>query len=473
MTNNDDSLYAEQSVIGGMIILEDPQSDLMQKVLAQLKPSNFYTMIHKQIFSTIKKLAMNNTYIDLVTVEAMFESDYGKGNDVFIYLARISKNTPSAANILSYSKIVREYSIERYAVLKLQDLIGNFTDRTQGDVYQRLGLIETTVNDISNASLRNENGGLKHVSDALSKWLDNREEILETGFDKNAVSTGIESLDDILGVKGMRRGSLNAVGARPKMGKTAFMMKIANHVGLNLNEAVAIFSMEMADVEVAERSITERTGINPSNFYRNTESLEQQGRTDQAFNDMIKSKVYIDDGAALTLKHIQAQSRKLRKENGSIGLICVDYLTLMEAEKADRNDLGYGAITKGLKNLAKELNCVILLLTQLNRGLENRPDKRPVPSDSRDTGQIEQDVSLWIGLYKNSVYDKEAPNTGLTEVIVGLNRDGETGTAFVYMEQGFHRGLSMIEGAKMKHEIDSVKIDNEKEEKNKIAFKRK
>ena len=246
-------------------------------------------------------------------------------------------------------------------------------------------------------SLRNEKGGLKHVSESLGEWLDNIDQVLDDGYDKNAFSTGVESLDEILGVKKIRRGSLIGIGARPKMGKSAFMMLVANHFALDLDEPVAVFSMEMPSVEIAERAITNRTTVNPAEFYRAGISAEASGRRDTAFKELIDSNMYVDDGAALTLSHIQREARKLRKEKGKIGAIMVDYLTLMEAEKADRNDLAYGMITKGLKNLAKELDCAVFMLTQLNRGLENRPDKRPVPSDGRDTGQIEQDCDVWIG----------------------------------------------------------------------------
>jgi replicative DNA helicase len=172
---------------------------------------------------------------------------------------------------------------------------------------------------------------------------------------------------------------------------------------------------------------------------------------DTAAAEFHASSLYIEDTPALRLSDIQREARNLRREKGSIGLICIDYLTLMEAEKADRNDLAYGMITKGLKNLAKELNCVVILLTQLNRGLENRPDKRPMPSDSRDTGQIEQDVDLWIGLYKDSVYNEGGQHQGLTELIVRLNRHGGVGTGFVEMKEGYHLPLTTVEGTKMEN----------------------
>lgn len=471
--NNEDSLFAEQSVIGSLMHLTTPESKLMISTMAMLKPSSFYLRYHQQIFSAIKALFVKNENVDLITVEAQCKKQGNDDNNLFIYLAESIRKTPSASNIVSYAKLVREHSIERYTNQKLQELLGAFNDRSEGDVYQRLGLLETTISDISNMSMRNEKGGLKHIGESLGLWLDNIDQVLDDGYDKNAFSTGIDSLDEVLGVKKMRRGSLVGVGARPKMGKSAFMMLIANHFALDLNEPTAIFSMEMPSVEIAERAMTNRTTVNPAEFYRAGISNESSGRRDMAFKELLNSNMFVDDGAALSISHIQRESRRIRKEQGRIGLICVDYLTLMEAEKADRNDLAYGMITKALKNLAKELNCVVLMLTQLNRGLENRPDKRPVPSDSRDTGQIEQDVDLWLGLYKESVYDEEVQEQGLTEVLVRLNRHGGTGTAFVEMKQGFHVPLSITEGAKILNIREKSKLDKKEVEQDRTTFKHK
>lgn len=470
---NEDSLFAEQSVIGGLMLLVSPDSELMVKTMGMLKPSSFYKLYHKQIFSSVMVLFTKSENIDLLTVENQCRLQGIDDQGLFMYLADTVRNTPSAANIIAYAKMVREHSIERYTTRKLQELIGMFNDRSEGDVYQRLGLLESTISNISNMSMRNEKGGLKHVSESLGVWLDNIDQVLEDGYDKNAFTTGIESLDDVLGGRGLRRGSLVGVGARPKAGKSAFMMIVANHFALDLNESVAIFSMEMPGVEIAERAMTNRTTVNPAEFYRTSISSENSGRRDTAFNELLNSNMYIDDGSNLSLKHIQSESRRLRKDKGSLSLVCVDYLTLMQAEKAERNDLAYGLITKALKNLAKELNCVVLMLTQLNRGLENRHDKRPVPSDSRDTGQIEQDVDIWIGLYKESIYDDEVCNPGLTELLVRLNRHGGTGVGFVEMRQGFHVPVSMIDGAKILNQRNQSKISAESDKTETYTYKRK
>lgn len=470
---NEESLFAERSVLGGLMLLSDPDSELMIKSMYILKEASFYKMVHRQIFKAIKMLFLNKQFIDLVTVEKVCNQNGDDTADLFLYLAQVIKETPSAANIISYTKIVREMSIERFTTNKLQNLIGQFTDKSEGDVYQRLGLLETTIKEIMNMSMRNEKTGLKHATEALGLWLDNFDQIQADGYDRNAFSTGIESLDDALGEKLLRRGSLVGVGARPKMGKSAFMALIANHFSMNKNETVAIFSMEMPNVEVVERSITSRSLVNPSEFYRSHLSNESAARRESACSDIIHSNIYIDDSVAITMSHIESESRKLRKEKGSVGLICVDYLTLMKAGKAERNDLAYGEITKALKNLAKELNCVVLLLLQLNRGLENRTDKRPMPSDSRDTGQIEQDVDVWIGLYKESVYNEEVESPGLTEVIVRLNRHGGTGTGFVEMRQGFHVPVSMNDGAKIINIRQQQISDSEDKEKKPFKYSKR
>ena len=470
---NEDSSYAEQSVIGSLMRLSDPDSDLMVKTMGMLKESSFYKQYHRKIFKSINSLFIKNESIDLLTVEAQCKKQGNNDVDLFVYLANAMKNTPSASNIIAYAKMVRECSIERFTTQKIQELLGTFNDRSIGDVYQRLGLLESTITSISDMSMRNDKGGLKHIGDAAGRWMDNIDEIHKSGFDKNKLTTGISSIDEILGVKGMVRGSLVGVAARPKMGKTAFMSLMINHISLDLNLPVATFSMEMNDEEIFERGLSSRTTVDPAEFYKKDIRNDVMGRMDGAVSEFANSNLYIDDGTSLSLAHIQRESRKLRKEQGELGAIFIDYLTLMEAEKAERNDLAYGKITKGLTNLAKELNCVVVLLLQLNRNLESRPDKRPIPSDCKDTGQIEQDVALLIMLYKESVYDDSVYLPGLTEAIVRLNRKGGSGTGFVEMRQGFHIPLSIEEGAKIINMRDQTKKDAAEESSSKTTFRRK
>lgn len=467
----DNSIEIEQSVIGSLLAINDPDSELASKAMSLIKPSSFGQPKHRNIYKAIKSLALKSEPISLITVDAELKK-IGITQDHFGYLAEIQNNTFSASNVIAYAKLLREASLERYTVQKLNEALGMFNDKDNGDVYQRIGLAESLVGSISDVSLYDGKGGLKHVAEAAGKWIDNIEQIHQDGYDKNRYSTGIESLDDVLGVKGMRKGSLVGVGARPKMGKSAFMMLLANHFAIELKVPACIFSMEMPDQDIFERAMTNRAMTDPYDFYRRNPRNESVARRDMAFSDIVSSQMFIDDTPALTLSHIQKESRRIRKEQGELGIICVDYLTLMEGEKAERNDLAYGAITKGLKNLAKELDCVVLLLTQLNRGLESRTDKRPMPSDSRDTGQIEQDVDLWIGLYKESVYKEEVYSPGMTELIVRLNRHGGVGTAFVDMRQGYHFPLSIEEGAKIIAQREAQILEAEQESKSKRTYKR-
>ena len=216
--NHEESLQAEQGVLGGLMMLSSPESNLIIKTMGILKPSNFYKKYHQQIFKAMKTIFARNENIDLLVVKEECVRQGITDSNLLVYLAEIMRSTPSAENILAYCKVVRDYSIERYALTKIQDLIGEFTDRSQGDVYQRIGLLESTLNEIGTMALRKEKSGLQHISEPLGAWLDNIEQITNDGFDKNAFTTGIESLDEVLGQKGMRKGSLVAVGARPKMG---------------------------------------------------------------------------------------------------------------------------------------------------------------------------------------------------------------------------------------------------------------
>ncbi|MFS1538902.1 MAG: DnaB helicase C-terminal domain-containing protein [Candidatus Phlomobacter fragariae] len=243
------------------------------------------------------------------------------------------------------------------------------------------------------------------------------------------LKTGFNDFDNLLKLKQIVNGSLFVIGARLKMGKTTVLIEMAKNVS-NQGKAVLLFSMEMTDCQLAERTLSQQSNLNSNRFYEKLEEHEWDelcnaiGRLKQCPN------IWIDDTPAMSLHHIQSECRKIKRKIGDIGFIGVGYLTLMQTEKADRNDLAYGNITKGLKVLAKELNTVVVLLTQLNRSLEQRINKRPVPSDSRDTGQIEQDCDYWLGIHRESVYDTEADKT-LTELILRLNRHGKTGTVYV------------------------------------------
>lgn len=425
---------AEQFVLGGLMLIGDLSSDQAQRVLAMLSPASFASPDHALIFSAMRNLADRNGGADPFTVEAEAKRDGRYRDSLGDYLLELATSTPSAANLTAYAEAVREEAVERFAMNQMNQAIALLGDKANGDIYKRLGLAESVLNAIQERAIRNRTQGLRHAKDIGKEWVadvENRVQGRVRGF-----TIGIEALDHLLKPKRVPAGSLVVIGARPKMGKTAVLGHIAKHYAFDRKEAVAVFSLEMPEAQIYERLIVDASGVDPEIFYRAAKDADDWGRVAHAADRFNRSQLHIDDTPGIRLSHIQREARKLNRQH-KVGLVAVDYLTLMEAEDAERNDLAYGRITKGLKNLAKELDCVVLLLSQLNRQLENRPagSRRPMPSDSRDTGQIEQDCDLWIGLYRDAVYNPDAPEA-LSEAIVRLNRHGKTGTAYFNLTNG-------------------------------------
>lgn len=428
---------SEKAVLGSLMMIGDMNSESCQKAFETVKASSFVSRPHQLIFNAIKKAASRGEHADAITVISILERE-GVANDAggFAYLADLMKIS-NVSGFLAHAKIVRDNAIQRTVNSKLNDAVAMINDNDGRSVYEKVGELESMIGAILERSIRNDKTGLVHCSEVADRWTKELEERFENPSAQSGYSTGIEGLDEILKPKMIRKGSLVVVGARPKMGKTALLGNLVKTFSLDHKKAVALFSLEMPSDQIMERMICERANVNANMFYEGG-SDEDFARVAASIGDYQNSKLYMDDTPAITIQHIQKECRKLAR-NEDMGLIAIDYLTLMEAEKADRNDLAYGKITKALKNLAKELNCVVLLLTQLNRSLESRPNKRPMPSDARDTGQIEQDCDLWMGLYREAVYNDEVPNEmkGLTEIIVRLNRHGETGTAYMNLKNGY------------------------------------
>lgn len=427
------NLEAEQSVIGGLL-LDDDNSDRVQKVLSILKPESFYVRAHQVLFAEMREMFRDNKPVDGLTLFDVLES---KGLTVqvggFAYLAEIAKNTPSAANIVAYAMSVREAAMERYGIQRMTEATELLYARNGMTATQKYEAIQSIFTQMSDHAKTGSRRGARALSDVLEDWVEELEMRFDPKQRSRGLSTGIASLDALLQPKGLVRGSLLVIGARPKMGKTTLYSQLAINCALNEELPAVLFSLEMPDKQIFERMIGQLSGVNTDIFYRGADSDTEFAHANARAMQMVESgNFFIDDTPGASLSHIVAESRRIKRERGSVGMVLVDYLTLMTAEKADRNDLAYGMITKGLKNLAKELDCVVVLLTQLNRDLEKRTNKRPLPSDSRDTGQIEQDCDYWIGIYREGAYDENA-NQSDTELLLRLNRHGQSGV--IYCEQ--------------------------------------
>lgn len=436
MTNHFEN---EQSVIGGLMLISDLSLDSAQKVFSMLKPASFQDARNRAIYNSILDLERENVLADLLTVNGKLQQN-GQLDLVggIAYLADLHQAVPSAANIINYADLVRQHSIKTVINSKMQNALAEFNDLDGDNVYQKLGQLESVISSLGQRAVNGRESGLVHMKEIGNQWMLEMQERKDNPDLHAGISTGIESLDKAIGPKLLVKGSLFVVGARPKMGKTAFLTKIAGHVGLEQKKQVHVYSLEMPSLQIYERFLSGESRVNSHQYHGLKLSEPEWQITSTAVGRFNNSGIYIDDTPAITIQHVKKESRKLAK-TGDVGLIAVDYLTLMKAGKADRNDLAYGDITKELKNLAKELDCVVMLLTQLNRNLEQRADKRPIPADSRDTGQIEQDADYWIGLYREGVYNEELQESqkGLTEAIVRLNRHGGTGTGYMNMVNGY------------------------------------
>lgn len=429
------NIEAEQSVLGGMML--DSGSDRCQTAMSMLKPESFYIRPHQVIFAEMRELVANQKPIDLITlIESLESKGLGEQAGGFAYMAEISKNTPSAANIVHYAMLVREKAMERYGIDKLTSATELLYSRNGMTTSQKFDAIQTLFTDIADYAKTGNRRGLREFSEVMGDWVDEVEARWSDSDATRGLSTGIGSLDDLLQPKGLVKGALMVIGARPKMGKTTLYSQLAVNCAEVEQLPALMFSLEMPDKQIVERMIGQVSRVNTDVFYGDRYDDAQVAMAFAAGGRLAQTgNLYVDDTPGITLAHIVAESRRIKRERDAVGMVLVDYLTLMTADKADRNDLAYGIITKGLKNLAKELNCIVVLLTQLNRDLEKRTNKRPMPSDSRDTGQIEQDCDYWIGIYREGAYDENADQAA-TELLLRLNRHGPTGVVYCDQRNG-------------------------------------
>ncbi|EOC1689335.1 helicase DnaB [Cronobacter sakazakii] len=426
---------AEQAVLGSVMVA--PDSDNVQKVLGFLNADMFYSRQHGRIFAALQGLNAKGKALDMLTLSDALEMQ-GELEQVggFAYLADISRNTPSAANVMHYANVVKDKSTERMAIEQATQMLEVLYSRSGMTTAQKLEAVQALAMKVDDKAKTGNHRGLMTFRDAFNKWTYQVGERLEGNPSSVGLTSGIEALDEMLEPKRIVRGSLFVVGARPKMGKTTVYQKMAIHCALVENLPTLAFSLEMPTEQLVERIISQHSRVKSDVFYQNGYN-ENQFAQALAMGTQIadSNNLYIDDTPGLSLAHIVSESRRIKRERGEVGMVLVDYLTLMAAEKADTESQAYGIITKGLKILAKELNCVVVLLTQLNRGSEARANKRPQPSDSRSTGQIEQDCDYWLGIYRENE-DDDTVNPAETELLLRLNRHGGTGTVYVEQRNG-------------------------------------
>lgn len=422
------SLEAEQAVLSTMLMAGSGKvADTIARIISA---DMFYLVEHRDIWAAMVALRSKGQDIDPALI-------YDHNERISLdYLVDICSSFTSTSNASTYAGIVRDRAQERSATTALYDAISALSDKDAGEWPKRLKRAEDQVLAALGQSTVGS-AGLVHIESIAKLWTKDLVDRIDGVNPVSGFGTGIKHLDNLIGPKLMPPGSLVVVGARPKMGKSALLTMMADHFAGKMNLNTAIFSMEMPSNQVWERLLTGGTKLSPDKFYEPL-TPDDYYKISEYSSSRMKAPLYVDDTPGITVGHIKSEARKLSRK-GQVGLVCVDYLTLMDVDKADRNDLAYGKITKELKQLARELGCVVLLLTQLNRKIEDKPimDRKPMPSDSRDTGQIEQDCDLWMGLFRAGGYDPECKHPGLTHIMVRLNRHGKTGTSYLNMREGY------------------------------------
>jgi replicative DNA helicase len=420
------SVEAEQSVLGGVLL----DTSAWDKIADLIAESDFYRFEHRLIFRSIARLTEQAKPVDVITVAEALEStnELDKAGGL-AYLGSLAQNVPSAANIRRYAEIVRERAVMRKLVEVGNDIAASAYNPAGRDAGQLLDEAESRVFEIAEAGERGRNGFV-----AIPPLLTQVVERIETLYGREnqsavtGIATGFTDLDDK--TSGLQPGDLIIVAGRPSMGKTAFSINIAENVALDSNKPVAIFSMEMGGAQLAMRMIGSVGRLNQHNLRTGRLQDDDWSRMTHALGRLNDAPIFIDETAGLNSLELRSRARRLHRQNNGLGLIVIDYLQLMTApsNKASENRATeISDISRSLKALAKELQVPVIALSQLNRGLEQRPNKRPVMSDLRESGAIEQDADLILFIYRDEVYNPDTQHKGMAEIIIGKQRNGPIG----------------------------------------------
>lgn len=415
------SLEAEQAVLGGLM-LENGSWDQVADILVE---EDFHIFDHRIIYRAIAELAHQSQPFDVVTLaDKITHSEDAAGintQNIASYIATLAKETPTAANIAAYADIVREKSILRNLATTATD-IASSAYQTQGrDSKELLDIAEKKIFEIGDQGAQRLRGfvGIKEL---LKTTVERIDELFERDDPITGLPTGFDEFDE--NTSGLQNGDLIVVAGRPSMGKTSLAMNMAEYAVIRKQASVAIFSMEMPSHQLTMRMLSSIGRINQTRIRTGKLSDEDWPRLTSAVSMLSESKLFIDDSPALSPIELRARARRLKREHG-LSLIVVDYLQLMQVTGSSENRTNeISEISRSLKALAKELDVPVIALSQLNRSLEQRTDKRPVMSDLRESGAIEQDADLIVFIYRDEVYNEDSPDKGTAEIIVAKQRNG-------------------------------------------------
>ncbi len=426
---------AEQSVLGAIFL--EPQALITAAEIVM--PEDFYRVAHQKIFQTMIRLSDQGKAIDVVTVtEELSAKKELEDVGGITYISEIANSVPTAANIGHYAKIVEEKSILRRLIRVATTIVEDGFTR-EDEVEALLSEAERKMMEVAN---RKNAGDFKHIKDVLVETYDNIEKLHTRKGDVTGIPTGFRDLDKV--TAGFQRNDLIIVAARPSVGKTAFSLNVAQNVATKTNENVAIFSLEMGAEQLVMRMLCAEGNIDAQVLRTGSLTTEDWRKLTMAMGSLSNAGIFIDDTPGIRVNEIRAKCRRLKQEYG-LGMILIDYLQLIQGSggsQANRQQ-EVSEISRSLKGLARELQVPVIALSQLSRGVEQRQDKRPMMSDLRESGSIEQDADIVAFLYREDYYDKETENQNMIEIIIAKQRNGPTGTVTLAFVKEYNKFVNI------------------------------
>ncbi|TCO74727.1 replicative DNA helicase [Chromatocurvus halotolerans] len=435
------STEAEQSVLGGLLLSADGWDSVAEAVAAE----DFYRPDHRLIFRQISRLAEAGDPVDVITVadklQASGELDQAGG---LPYLTELAQSTPSASNIRAYAQVVSERANLRRLIAVAQDIAESGFNPEGRSSDELLDEAERRIMQIAEQGPKA--GGPQTLKPLLQTALGRIEELFQSGGEITGLSTGYLDLDGM--TSGLQPSDLVIVAGRPSMGKTSFAMNLVEHATMNQGKPVLVFSMEMPADQLVIRMLSSIGRINQTRIRNGKLEQEDWPKLSTAVGKLKDANLLIDDTPALTPTELRSRARRVAREHGEIGMIMVDYLQLMQvAGSSEGRTAEISEISRNLKAIAKEFKCPMVALSQLNRSLEQRPNKRPVNSDLRESGAIEQDADVIMFIYRDEVYNEETQDKGVAEIIIGKQRNGPIGTCRLAFIDQFTRFENLARGA--------------------------
>ena len=416
------SLEAEQAVLGGLML----DNTTWDQVADRLGESDFYRNDHRLLFRAIRRLAENGKPFDLLTLaEWLEDNNQLEEAGGFAYLGVLVRDTPSAANVRAYADIVRERAIRRELIRASTEIADSAYDPRGRDTRELLDDAEKRVFAIAERGARSQQG-FTSIKELMARTVERIDILFQRDNPITGIPTGWQDFDEM--TAGLQRGNLIVVAGRPSMGKTALAMNIVEYAAIQVKCPVAVFSMEMPGESLIMRLVSSLGRIDQHKVRTGRLEEEDWPRLTSAVTILSQARLFIDDSSSLSPTELRARARRLHRQEGQLGLIVVDYLQLMQVPGTTENRATeVSEISRSLKALAKELSVPVLALSQLNRTLEQRGDKRPIMSDLRESGAIEQDADLICFIYRDEVYNPDSPDKKKAEIIIGKQRNGPIG----------------------------------------------